>query len=329
MPAKRPAGIARERRAMKKHRIGMGLALAALMMAQTAWAAERPASAERPAAASGDHLVLLGTGGGPGGRVDRAGIATLLEVAGHRYLVDAGGGVSRQLAQAGVAERDVPLVFLTHLHDDHYAGLLSLASFAWSTRGKGMQLLGPAGTVELAHALGALMEVNARIRNAESGQNRPVANFLSARELTPEAGYDDGAVKVRAMLNSHYTLMDRNRAPGAQSLSYRFEAGGKVVVFTGDTGPTAGLAEFARGADVLVAEMATAADRAMVPPPVQRHMDVEHLSPAQVGDLATQAGVRKLVLSHVGQVDEADLAQVRAHYAGPVVLGHDLQSIAF
>lgn len=306
---------------MKKHRIGTGLALAAMMMAQTVWAAPSPPQ--------GNRLILLGTGGGPGGRADRAGIATLLELGGHRYLIDAGGGVSRQLALAGVAERDVPLVFLTHLHDDHYAGLLSLASFAWSTRGAGMQLLGPAGTADLAHALGAVMEVNARIRNAESGQDRPVAGFLAARDLAPGAGFADGTVSVKAIANSHYTLMDRNRAPGAQSLSYRFEASGKVVVFTGDTGPMAGLAEFARGADVLVAEMATAADRAMVPPPVQRHMDVEHLSPAQVGDLATQAGVRKLVLSHVGKVDEADLAQVRAHYAGPVVLGADLQSIAF
>jgi ribonuclease BN (tRNA processing enzyme) len=58
-------------------------------------------------------------------------------------------------------------------------------------------------------------------------------------------------------------------------------------------------------------------------------MDVEHLSPAQVGDLATKAGVRKLVLSHVGKVSEEDLAQVRAHYSGPVVLGQDLQSIEF
>jgi ribonuclease BN (tRNA processing enzyme) len=58
-------------------------------------------------------------------------------------------------------------------------------------------------------------------------------------------------------------------------------------------------------------------------------MDVEHLSPAQVGDLAAQAGVGKLVLSHVGKVSEADLAQVRAHYSGPVVLGQDLQTFAF
>lgn len=296
-------------------RIGWGLAALALFQAT--------------AGLAGDRLVLLGTGGGPGGRVDRSGIATLLEVDGHRYLIDAGGGVSRQLAMAGVAEKDVPLVFLTHLHDDHYAGLLSLASFAWSTRGTGLQILGPKGTQDLAKALGGVMEINAHIRNAESGRTRPISGFLTARDLPPGRAFDDKTVTVHAMFNSHYSLIDRAQNPDAQSLSYRFNMGGKSVVFTGDTGMAAGLAEFARGADILVAEMATAADRAMVPPPVQRHMDVEHLSPAQVGDLATKAGVRKLVLSHVGKVSEEDLAQVRAHYSGPVVLGQDLQSIEF
>ncbi|WDF71374.1 MBL fold metallo-hydrolase [Novosphingobium sp. KACC 22771] len=282
---------------------------------------------------TGPRLILLGTGGGPGGRVDRAGIATMLEVNGRRYLIDAGGGVSRQLAMAGIAERDVPLVFLTHLHDDHYAGLLSLASFSYSTRGKAMALIGPAGTTRLTTALGDMLAVNARIRGAESGAMRPVNAFLSARDIGAAAGkgpvFKDETIAVTAVTNTHYALVDKAAAPDAQSLSYRFTIGAKSVVFTGDTGTSPDLATFAKGADVLVAEMATAADRAAVPPQVRQHMDVEHLSPAQVGDLARQAGVGKLVLSHVGTVSEQDLAEVRAHYSGPVVLGRDLQTISF
>lgn len=295
-------------------------------LAQARTEAVAPASA--PSAAQ-TRLILLGTGGGPGGRIDRSGIATLLEVNGQRYLVDAGGGVSRQLAMAGLSERDIPLVFLTHLHDDHYAGLLSLASFAYSTRGKAMVLIGPAGTARLAMALGQVMAVNARIREAESGSLRPVIAFLSARDVTAGAVFKDDAIAVTALANTHYALLNRAEVPDAQSLSYRFAIGGKSVVFTGDTGPSADLAQFAKGADVLVAEMATPSDRAMVPPQVRRHMDVEHLSPAQVGDLAREAAVGKLVLSHVGTVTEQDLAEVRAHYAGPVVLGQDLQTIPF
>lgn len=286
------------------------------------------AQAQSPAPAP-PRLVLLGTAGGPGGRVDRSGIATLLEAGGQRYLIDAGSGVSHQLALKGVAERDVPLVFLTHLHDDHYAGLLSLASFAHSTRGKGMTLIGPSGTARLSAALGGVMEVNAQIRKAESGTMLPVSAFLAAREFHAGPIFQDATVAVTAIANSHYALVDKAAAPDALSLSYRFAIGGKAVVFTGDTGPSPELVTFAKGADILVAEMATEADRAIVPPQVRQHMEVEHLSPAQVGDLARQAGVRKLVLSHVGKVGEQDLAEVRAHFSGPVILGQDLQTIEF
>jgi len=56
-------------------------------------------------------LVLLGTAGGPGGKIERAGIASLVIVGEKKYLVDAGEGVARQLAHAGLAERDIPIVF--------------------------------------------------------------------------------------------------------------------------------------------------------------------------------------------------------------------------
>lgn len=298
------------------------IAIAACIAASWVGAQQRPAQ-QRP------HVLLLGTGGGPGGREDRAGIATLLEAGGRRYLIDAGGGVSRQLAFAGIAERDVPLVFLTHLHDDHYAGLLSLASFAYSTRGKGLALIGPPGSVGLAKALADVMAISARIRSAEAGSMPPVDAFLSARDVQDGAVFSDGNVAVTAMANSHYALVNKAQVPTALSLSYRFAVGGKSIVFTGDTGPLDALVAFAKDADVMVAEMATEADRAMVPPPVRRHMDIEHLSPIQVGDLARLAGVRKLVLSHVGRVDQKDLAQLREHYSGPVVLGKDLQTIEF
>lgn len=314
---------------MNRRRAAPFACLALLACAVPAAHAQAPAPESSVAPASGPHLVLLGTGGGPGGRIDRAGIATLLVVDGHRYLVDAGGGVSRQLAMAGVAEREVPLVFLTHLHDDHYAGLLSLASFAYSTRGTAMRLIGPGGTEQLATALAGLMDTSARIRGAESGHMRPVSAFLSAQDAGPGPVFHDDRVTVTAMANSHYALVDKAASGGAQSLSLRFAIGAKSVVFTGDTGPSPTLAAFARGADVLVAEMATSADREAVPPPVRPHMDAEHLSPAQVGDLAREAGVGTLVLSHVGVVRAQDLAEVRTHFAGPVVLGQDLQTIAF
>ncbi|MGQ7445321.1 MBL fold metallo-hydrolase, partial [Streptococcus suis] len=94
---------------------------------------------------------------------------------------------------------------------------------------------------------------------------RPVTAFLSARDVEAGTVFADGHITVTAMANTHYALVDKAMAPHALSLSYRFAVGGKSIVFTGDTGPAPQLVEFARGADILVSEMATAADRAMVP----------------------------------------------------------------
>ena len=95
-------------------------------------------------------VTLLGTAGGPGGKANAAGIATLITVGTHRYLVDGGEGVSRQLAMSGVRETAIDRVFITHLHDDHTAGIPSLVTFAHTTRleippsgDPKMQIIGP------------------------------------------------------------------------------------------------------------------------------------------------------------------------------------------
>lgn len=276
-----------------------------------------------PVCAQAGELVLLGTAGGPMPRTDRAGIATLLRADGHTYLVDAGDGVNRQLAQAGVAPPDVPLVFLTHLHDDHYAGLPGLATFAYTLRGKGMELIGPPGTSALAQGIAAAMQPSADIRIAENHLPLTPAQFIHAREVQPGAVFDDGTVKVTAVANTHYS------GASALSYAYRFAVDGKVIVFTGDTGPSPAVEQLAKGADILIAEMASAADREHVPPMIRPHMDKEHLSPIEVGRLAQKAGVGMLVLSHVGDVAPADLAAIRTEYKGKLMLGADMMRIAF
>ena len=65
------------------------------------------------------RVVLLGTAPGPPVRVDRAGISTLVEAGGDRFLFDAGRGVMQRLAQAGVPMEGVTKLFITHLHSDH------------------------------------------------------------------------------------------------------------------------------------------------------------------------------------------------------------------
>ncbi|GEN98931.1 MBL fold metallo-hydrolase [Novosphingobium sediminis] len=308
---------------MKRARRKLGLASAA------AWALACASGADLALArGGGDSIVLLGTSGGPIARPDRAGIATLLAIGGKSYLIDAGEGVVHQLGKAGMQAADVPTVFLTHLHDDHYAGLPALASFAYTTRAPKLAVFGPPGTNALGDGVKSVMMPSARIRMIENHLPHSPADFLGTQEFSAGVVFDDGTVRVSALANTHFHLPPLAGGQQEQSFSLKFEGHGHTIVFTGDTGPSADVTAFAKGADVLVAEMASLEDRAAVPPMVRSHMDAEHLSPLEVGKLAAGAGVRELVLTHVGTVTKTDLAVIRSVYAGHIVLGSDLARIA-
>ena len=77
----------------------------------------------------------------------------LLTVNGTYYVVDAGDGVARRMARAGAEVRDVGIIFLTHHHDDHTAGLATLMALAWDRqRTDPINVYGPPRTQELVDA---------------------------------------------------------------------------------------------------------------------------------------------------------------------------------
>ena len=285
-----------------------------------------PAAAAPPATQTGavTTLTLLGAGSGPGGRAARAGIASLVTVRGHRYLVDAGEGVARQIAAAGLSERDIAVVFFTHLHDDHTVGLPGLMSFFYTLRGEAMQLVGPPGTAALLQGALAFLQPNADLRAVENHMTRRPGEVFSAREVEPGVVYMDDQVTVTAVENTHYRLSAAAFSTHQRSYAFRFQSPDKVIVFTGDTGDSVAVEKLAAGADILVAEMVSAADAASVPESLHSHIVAEHLSPTQVGQMAARTKVKMLVLSHIQQVSEADIAELRRWYSGPLAVGRDL-----
>jgi ribonuclease BN (tRNA processing enzyme) len=116
--------------------------------------------------------------------------------------------------------------------------------------------------------------------------------------------YQDANIKVTAAENTHFHLSPANPAYGKyKSYSFRFETPDKVVVFTGDTGPSQSVEELAKGADMLVSEvlvvddfvealkkngtwdaMSTERQVGRV-----RHLSEDHLTPMEVGKLASRA----------------------------------------
>ena len=233
----------------------------------------------------------------------------------------------QQLAKVGISSEEIPLVFLTHMHDDHYVGLPALASHSFTLRGSGITLIGPKRTRELEDAVEAMMDLSAQIRIIENRMTATVADHVRSQEVAPGEIYRDERVTVTASENHHYRFAAETDAGRANSsLAFAFETANQRIVFTGDTGPFEELADFARGADILVAEMASLADRAHVPPHVIPHMEREHLSPTEAGRLAAAAGVKTLILSHIGIVGKDDITEIKRHFSGRVIAGEDLMT---
>ena len=289
-------------------------------------------------------LIILGTAAGPTLTPGRAQTSHLLTVNGTYYVVDAGDGVARRMARAGADVRKVGIIFLTHHHDDHTAGLGTLMSLAWDgQRTDPINVYGPPRTRELVDALVRYCSISADIRIADGGRSVPQDKVFFGHDVGVGEIYQDDNIRVSATENTHFSFHQGDAAGRYKSYSYRFETPDRVIAFTGDTGFSPAVTALARDADILVTEtsscderknsmikdgrwkaMSTAEQEGIMRQATMGHMDLDN-----IGLLATQACVRKVVLSHLTRrVDTADYEswaeEVRKHFSGEVVVAEDL-----
>lgn len=289
-------------------------------------------------------LITLGTAGGPSARPGRAQSSNLLSVNGSRYVIDAGDGVSRRLARAGVDLRDIGTIFITHHHDDHTAGLATLMSLAWDRqRTKPINVYGPPRTEELVQAAIQYCAISAEIRIADGGRTMPIAQVFCGHDRGIGVIYQDDNIKVTAVENTHFSFHKGAAAGKHKSYSYRFETPDRVIVFTGDTGPSAAVTALALNADLLVTETSSCDDRkqAMIEDGrwqamtaaeqagIMQQATQGHMSLEAIGKTAAQAQVKTAVLSHLtqryGATDYTPWAEeVKKYFSGTVMIASDL-----
>jgi ribonuclease BN (tRNA processing enzyme) len=111
-------------------------------------------------------------------------------------------------------------------------------------------------------------------------------------------------------------------------------------VFSGDTAYFPPLAEFAKGADILIHEvmyapaMEALMRRTPNAPTLLAHLKASHTLTGEVGRIATQAQVKTLVLNHLVPADDPSVTEqvwtdaVRETWKGDLIVGHDLMEIA-
>ena len=289
-------------------------------------------------------LITLGTSAGPSLTPGRAQTSHLLTVNGTYYVVDAGDGVARRMARAGAEVRDVGIIFLTHHHDDHTAGLATLMALAWDRqRTDPINVYGPPRTQELVDAAVRYCSISADIRIADGGRSIPWDEMFFGHDVGTGEIYQDENIRVTATENTHFSFHGGDDAGKYKSYSYRFETPDRVIGFTGDTGFSPAVTELVQGADVLVTETSSCDERknrmmddgtwqAMSEAEqdgIMRQATMGHMGLDNIGKLATDAGVKKVVLSHLTRrfksTDYEPWAEeVRQHYAGEVVIAEDL-----
>ncbi len=286
------------------------------------------ASAGRVAEAR-SRLILLGTGGGPTPKPNRSAPAQVIVVNGAAYVVDCGNGVARQMVLAGVSLGAIRKVFITHQHSDHNADYGNLLLLSWSASLKTrVDSYGPPPMAQMTRLFLQLNDDDIQTRIRDEGLS-PLRPLIAPHEIT-EGGLvmQDENVKVTAALVDH--------PPVRPSFAYRFDCPDRSIVISGDTRPSPNLVTLARGADVLVHEVMylpaveKLASAGTNPKALRAHLLGSHSTAEQVGRVATEAGVKTLVLSHFVPggppiiPDQAWFDAVRPYFAGNLIVGHDL-----
>src|SRR5205814_6683406 len=195
------------------------------------------------------RIILLGTKGGPRvGEAGRSNPSTLILINEVPYVVDCGYGTSRQLIAAGVALDRLRYIFITHHHSDHNLEYGTLFYNAWVT-GLPIQVdsFGPPGLRKMTQDFFRYEKFDIDTRITDEGRVDP-RKLITVHEFDkPGIVMQNDDVKVTNCRVRH--------PPITHSYAFRFDAKDRSIVISGDTAYAPDLAEFAKGADVLVHEV--------------------------------------------------------------------------
>src|SRR5262245_25650203 len=287
--------------------------------------------------------TFLGTGAATP-TVDRnvAGLAVQRE--GETILFDCGEGSQRQMMRYGVGFTFAE-IFFTHYHADHLLGVTGLLrTLGLMDRTAPVTLYGPRGAERVlgaAIALGIernkfpieIREIRAgdRLTRAdydivvfETEHRADTVGFALAEhtrlgrfhpERARELGIPEGPLWGRLHRGESVELPDGRRVGPAELVGE--PRPGRTVGYTGDTRPSLAVVEAARGADLLVHDSTFGEEER------ERAIETGHSTAAQAAEIAREAGVRQLVLTHISPRYTRDapelLAEAKAVFPDSIV----------
>ncbi len=246
------------------------------------------------------RITLIGTGVAiPQPHRVQSGVLVELDDLAFPVLFDCGSGVLPRLTDCTAIKH----VFLTHLHLDHVADVMSLIKAKWLCESYDLAIYGPSGTdAWLARVFDAYPYMKGRIR-------------IDVSEMADQDRVSIGRYEIICVETIH----------GMPSLGYGIaDEGGRVrIVYSGDTEPCESIKVLCDGADILIHECS-------FPDSVP---DVtNHTTPRALGEMIGSISVGRIILTHLyphtrGFEDEM-VETVRKYCGGcDVAIGRDMETI--
>lgn len=237
----------------------------------------------------------------------RSGPAYLLEADNKKILIDCGPGTLMRLSEIGIKPEDLDYIFISHFHTDHTADLFPLQMNLRLKEFEGIDyktpiIFGPTGIKDFTKKLSYIYELPAFDDYSK----------IEYKEYQESIQLENIAVKPFKVEHTAFGLI-------ANAYALRFEIDSKVFAFSGDSVKCKELEDVSKQADLFICDSSYS----------KGNSNLAHLDTYQIGDIAQNSNVKKLVLTHIYPKSEnIDLvSEVKEKYFGEVILGEDLMKL--
>ncbi|MDD3246884.1 MAG: ribonuclease Z [Methanosarcina sp.] len=265
------------------------------------------------------RITFLGTGGSLPTR-NRNPSAVMVNREGELILFDCGEGTQQQMMRAKTGMMSLSSIFVSHFHADHFLGIPGLIqTMSFLGRKEPLTIYGPEGTKEFTELFKALGYFNLKyeirgvklspgdtvegesyvIRALKTEHSIPSLGYALVENSRPGRFNREKAVELGVPPGPLFAKLQRGNPVEVEGRLVRPEEvmgaprPGRTIVYTGDTRPCEAVLEASRDADLLIHDGSFADEMA------DWAKESMHSTAGEVATLAKEAGVRKLVLTHV------------------------------